>query len=77
MQSSEPEAFSMASNDYRFKPDLGGESREECGVAFADGKSCRESVGRSRGFDGVVEEGDDVVGDVVVKPGEDSTGFVR
>lgn len=76
-QSSETIAFSMASNDYRFEPGLGGESREEGGVAFADGKSCREGVGRSRGFDSVVEEGDDVVGDVVVKPGEDSTGFVR
>lgn len=35
-----------------------------------------QSVGRCGGFDGVVEEGDGVVGDVVVQPGEDGAGFI-
>lgn len=77
LQSGETIAFSVASDDDRFEPDLGGERGEESGVAFADGESGCESVGWCGGLHGVVEEGDDVVGDVVVQPSEYSSGFVR
>ena len=70
------EAFAVAADDEAFEAGFGGEGGEEAGVAFADGEAGLQRGGGRGGFDGVVEEGDGVVGDVVVQPGEDGAGFI-
>ena len=35
-----------------------------------------ESVSGCAGFDCVIEEGDSVIGDIVVQPGEEGAGFI-
>ena len=66
----------MAADDDGFEAGFGGYGGEEAGIAFADGEAGGEGFGRGGGFDGVIEEGDDIVRDVVVKPGEYYSGFV-
>ena len=56
----------MTADDDGFETAFGSDGGEETGVAFADGEACLEGGEGGRGFDGVIEEGDDVVGDVVV-----------
>ena len=68
--------FPMAADNKGFEPRFCSNGGEEGSVAFADGEAGRKGGGRSGGFDSVVEEGDGVVGDVVVEPGEDCAGFV-
>ncbi len=69
-------AFAVPADDERLETGFGGEGSEETGVTFADGEAGGQSPGGSRGSDGVVAEGDDVVGDIMVEPGEDSSGLV-
>lgn len=69
-------AFSVAADDDGFEAGFGGYGGEEAGIAFANGEAGGKGFGRGGGFDGVVEEGDDIVRDVVMKPGEDRSGFV-
>ena len=66
----------MTADDDGFETAFGGDGGEEAGVAFADGEARLEGGDWGGRLDGVVEEGDDVVGDVVVEPGEDAAGFV-
>lgn len=66
----------MAADDDAFEPGFGGEGGEKACVAFADGEAGGEGGGRGGGFEVVVEEGVDVVGDVVVQPDENCAGFV-
>lgn len=76
LEGGEAGAFAMAADDEGFEAGFGGYSGEKTGVAFADSEAGGESVGGSGGFDGVVAEGDDVVRDIVVKPGKDGAGLV-
>lgn len=69
-------AFAVAGYDEGFEAGFCGEGGEEAGVAFADGEACGEGVGWGGGLDAVVAEGFDVVGDVMVEPGEDCAGLV-
>lgn len=69
-------AFAVAADDEGLETGFGGEGSEETSVTFADGEAGGKSPGGSRGFDGLVAERDDVVCDIVVEPGEDSTGLV-
>ena len=66
----------MTADDDGFETAFGGDGGEETRVAFADGEARLEGGEWGRRLDGVVEEGDDVIGDVVVEPGEDAAGFV-
>lgn len=76
LEGREASAFAMAANDKGFEAGFRCDGGEEASVAFADGKACAEGVGGSGGFDSIVAEGDDIVGDIVMEPGEDSTGLV-
>lgn len=66
----------MAGDDEGFEAGFGGEGSEEAGVAFADREAGGEGAGGVGGFNGFVAEGDDVVGDVVVEPGENGSSLV-
>ena len=70
------ESFAVATNDDRFETRRCSYGGKETSIPFADGKPTHE--GRSRGgrLDAVVEEGFDVVGYVMVEPGEDCAGLV-
>ena len=66
----------MAAYDYTFEAGFTSYGCKEASVAFAN---C-ETRGKGRcwggGFNGIVKEGYNVVGYVVVEPGEDCAGFV-
>ena len=66
----------MAADDDGFEAGFGGEGGEKASEAFADGEAGGERVGWGGWLDSIVEEGDDVVADVVVEPGEYGAGFV-
>ena len=66
----------MAADYEGFEADFRSDSGEEGGVSFADGEAGGEGGAGGGRFDSVVEEGHNVVKDVVVKPGEDCSGFV-
>lgn len=72
----ESEALAMTADDDGFHAGFGGYSGEETGVAFTDGKACGEGGSGSRGLDIVIEEGYDVILDVVMEPGEDTASLV-
>lgn len=76
LERGEAGAFAVAADDEGFEAGFGGEGGEEAGVAFADSEAGGKGTGGGRGFDGIVAEGDNVVGDVVVEPSEDGTGLV-
>lgn len=66
----------MAADNDRLKTSRGSYSGKEASIAFANSESSHE--GRSRGgrLDAIIEEGFNIVGYVVVEPGEDRTGLV-
>ena len=66
----------MAADDDGLEAGFGGEGGEEASVAFANGEAGGECIGGGGGLDSIVEEGDDVVADVVVEPGEYYAGSV-
>ena len=55
---------------------MGCEVMKEGGVPFADGEARGQGGGGSGRFDITSEEGDCVVGDVMMQPGKYCTGFV-
>ena len=69
-------SFPVPTDDKGFKPRFCGDGGEEGGIAFTDGETSGESGGGGGWFDGVIEEGDGVVGDVMVEPGKYRAGFV-
>ena len=69
-------AFAVAADDEGLETAVGGEGGEEAGVAFADGEAALKRAGRRGGLDIVGEEGVDVVGDVIMEPGEDASRLV-
>ena len=70
-------SLAVAANDHRLKASFSSQSREETGVAFADGEACGKRGGGSRGLDRAIEEVVDIIIDVMVEPGEHCTSFVR
>ncbi len=66
----------MATDDDGFKASFGCYGGEEAGIAFADSEAGGEGGSWGGWFDGVIEEGNDVVGYIVMKPGEDCSGFI-
>ena len=67
----------MPTYDDAFKTNLRGECGEEAGVAFADCETALKGTDWGGGLNIPVEEGDGVVSDVVVKPGEYASCLVR
>lgn len=76
LEGREAGAFPVAADDERFEASLACNGGEETSVAFADREASGESAGWRGRFDCVVAKGDDVVGNVMVEPGEDGAGLV-
>ena len=75
-QSCMPIPFPMSANHDTFHARFGRQRCEEPSIALADCETGLEHRGGRGGFDSVVEEGDGVVRDIVVEPGEDRAGFI-
>lgn len=71
-----PVPFTMSAHHDTFHARFSRQRSKETSIAFADCETGLQHRGGRGGFDGVVEEGDGVVGDIVVEPGEDRTGFI-
>lgn len=76
LEGGEAGTFAMTTDDEGLKTGVGSDGGEEASVAFADGKASCKGVGRSRRFNRMVAERNDVVGDVVVKPSKYDTSLV-
>lgn len=72
----EASALSVPVYHERFQTGVGSDCGKEVGIALANGKTAGERVSGGRRFDGVVAEADNVIGDIVVHPGEDGAGLV-
>ena len=70
-------AFAVTAHDHSLQACALGDGMEDPGVAFADGLAAEDHLaGALSARDAIVEEAIDVVGDVVVLPGEDGAGLV-
>lgn len=69
-------AFAVTGYHYAFQAGLERDGDIEASVAAAYGEPGGDGVLWVDVLDGFVEEGDGVVGDIVVQPGEDCAGFV-
>lgn len=66
----------MATDDDRFETSCCSYGSEEASITFADGKPAHQGRSWGGGLDAIIEEGFDVVGYIVVEPGEDCAGLV-
>lgn len=58
--------FTVPTDHDGFQAGIHGHGGEEAGESFTDGQTGTEGAGRSRSLDVVVEEGFDIISDVVV-----------
>lgn len=76
-QSGETESFAVATNNDRFETSLCSYGSEEASIAFADCKPAHEGRSRGGGLNTIVEEGFDIVGYIMVEPGEYCAGLIN
>ena len=72
----ESKALAMATYHYGLKTSFCGKSSEEACVAFTDGEAAGECGSGCGRFDSVVEEGNHVVLDIVMQPGEYTASLI-
>lgn len=76
-EGAEAVAFAVTADNNAVQTRCAGDGFVDFCVAFADGFSRKDCFCRCEASgDAVVEEAVDIVGDVVVAPGEDCAGFV-